>query len=169
MSLILNQCLPMLALSENVLFFKYILIDFNQIQHNCMLSAPPGEEDEEEGVHNGYKHENGNGPARGDRNTQGGYSSYKRTRPYNNSSNTYGYGYGSLYNGQSKSSQAKNEEDPNKPKLVFNEGEKIPFFSNHDILSYNTHFSHRGIHEDNHTSTRCSIQEGIPFSQETIG
>ncbi|XP_046606247.1 uncharacterized protein LOC124298381 isoform X1 [Neodiprion virginianus] len=85
--------------------------------------APPGEEDEEDDIHNGYQTENRNGSARGERNMQGGYSSYKRTRPYNNTTNTYGYGYGSLYNGQSKSAQSKNDDDPTKPKIVFNEEE----------------------------------------------
>ncbi|XP_046753317.1 uncharacterized protein LOC124416372 isoform X2 [Diprion similis] len=87
------------------------------------IGAPPGEEDEEDDVHNGYQTENRNGSARGERNMQGGYSSYKRTRPYNNTTNTYGYGYGSLHNGQSKSAQSKNDDDPTKPKIVFNEEE----------------------------------------------
>ncbi|XP_012250787.2 uncharacterized protein LOC105683061 isoform X2 [Athalia rosae] len=87
------------------------------------IGAPPGEEDEEEEVRKGYQLENGIRSARGDRSVQSGYSSYKRTRPYNNATNTYGYGYGSLYNGQSKSTQAKNDEDPTKPKIVFNEEE----------------------------------------------
>ncbi|XP_015594217.1 uncharacterized protein LOC107267265 isoform X2 [Cephus cinctus] len=79
------------------------------------IGAPPGEEDEEDGLRNGYVRgqENGSSSRTFDRNAQ---TNYKPRRTY--TGNTSGYGSSS-----SRSRKDDSADSPSQPKIIFNEDE----------------------------------------------